>query len=289
MPAHIYQRIGRYADASQANRDAIAADEAYMKKVTPWGYYPMYLGHNYGFLAYSASMQGRSAEAIDAAQHVEKALPPGMIDMMPGMDFFVAESLMMRVRFGKWDDIKAVPRPDKKYIVLTAFWLHAQGMAAATTGDAAGAQKDVDELNALADSAPPDLTAGMNPAKDVFKLAATIVSARIADKSAKPTDALPIWDQAVKMADQVAYDEPADWLNPVRHYQGAAMLNLKKYKDAEAVFREDLRRNPKNGWALFGLWKALEGEKKTKDAKKAAADFADAWKDADIKLTSPVF
>jgi pseudouridine-5'-phosphate glycosidase len=33
----------------------------------------MYLGHNHGFLAYSASMEGRSKDAIEAAQKAAEA------------------------------------------------------------------------------------------------------------------------------------------------------------------------------------------------------------------------
>ena len=79
MPAHIYQRVGslrrRVARRTSA---AIAADRAYIERTKPPGYYAMYLGHNYGFLAYSASMEGRRAESLDAARESAKALPPGI-------------------------------------------------------------------------------------------------------------------------------------------------------------------------------------------------------------------
>src|SRR5262249_33786023 len=48
MPAHIYQRVGRYADAAESNRRAVKVDEVYMEKAKPFGYYPMYLAHNNG-------------------------------------------------------------------------------------------------------------------------------------------------------------------------------------------------------------------------------------------------
>jgi hypothetical protein len=83
MPAHIFQRVGRYADASEANRRAVRADEAYLAKTRAPGYYPMYLGHNYGFLAYSASMLGRSEESLRRARGGQGP-PPEMLDMMPG-------------------------------------------------------------------------------------------------------------------------------------------------------------------------------------------------------------
>ena len=54
MPAHIFQRVGRYDDAAQANREGLTADAAYMAKTSPLDYYGMYYAHNYQFLGYSA-------------------------------------------------------------------------------------------------------------------------------------------------------------------------------------------------------------------------------------------
>jgi hypothetical protein len=40
MPAHIFQRVGRYADAGAANRDGIKTDLAYIDKASmEWTYY----------------------------------------------------------------------------------------------------------------------------------------------------------------------------------------------------------------------------------------------------------
>lgn len=285
MPAHIYQRVGRYADASLANERAIAADLAYMSRVRPPGYYAMYLGHNYGFLSYSASMEGRRAASLAAARESAKALPPEMMNMMPGMDFFVAEPLLAMVRFGAWDELLAEPRPDPKYMVLTALWLHGHGMALASTGRLADARRDLAELTSLRNASPADLPADQNTAKDIFAVAAKVLEARIASVEKDP-NALALWQEAVDMSDRLAYAEPADWFYPVRHYQGAALLSAGKAKEAEAVYREDLRRNPNNGWALFGLWKALEQDRRPSEASVAKAAFDRAWARADFRLTT---
>jgi tetratricopeptide (TPR) repeat protein len=288
MPAHIYQRVGRYADASAANERAARVDLAYMAKVRPPGYYPMYLGHNYGFLAFSSSMEGRSAVSLAAARNSAKAIPPGMIDMMPGMDFFVAAPLLAMVRFGRWDDLLAEPRPDAKYVVLSGFWLHAHGMALVAKGRIADAKSELAELQALAEKAPPELTAGNNAAKDVFAVGAKVLEARIATATNRP-ESLALWEQAVALGDALAYSEPDDWFYPVRHFQGAALLHAGKAKAAEEVYREDLRRHPSNGWALFGLWQSLAAQKRNPDALAAKADFDRAWQKADITLTTTAF
>lgn len=288
MPAHIYQRVGRYADASKANRDAAAVDLGYMGRAPAWGYYPMYLVHNYGFLAYSSSMLGRSAESLEAARNAAKNFPPPMLEMMPGMDFFISEPLLVMVRFGKWDQILAEPRPEAKYQTLTGLWLHAHGMALAATGKLDQAAKDLAELKALRDAIPAEVVATINSAKDIVGLSAAILEADLATKSKDPK-AHDLWAAAVALEDKTAYSEPADWFYPVRHYQGAALLAAKQYKKAEAVYRADLVKNPENGWALWGLAEALAKQGKKAEAAKVKKRFEKAWPDEDVKLTSTAF
>ncbi|HTJ41745.1 MAG TPA: hypothetical protein VL463_06595, partial [Kofleriaceae bacterium] len=285
MPAHIFQRVGRYGDASQANRNAIDVDLGYIGKAPSWGYYAMYLVHNYGFLSYSSSMEGRKAESIQAALDSAKNFPPPMLEMMPGMDFFISEPLLAEVRFGAWDEILATPRPDAKYATLTALWLHAHGIASAATGALDKADADLVELQQMMGSIPAEASTSTNSVKDIVAVSAAVLAAAIAQKKHDPSaDAL--WAAAVAAEDKLAYSEPADWFYPVRHYQGALLLAEKKWKDAEAVYRADLQRNPGNGWGLWGLARALEGEKKTAEAKKIDAQQKAAWSKADIQLTS---
>ena len=285
MPAHIFQRVGRYGDASEANRRAVKADEAYLARTRPPGYYPMYLGHNHGFLAYAASMLGRSEESLRAARGSTKAIPPEMLDMMPGMDFFASEPLLVMVRFAKWKEILAEPRPPEKYPTLTGLWLHARGMALASTGTTSEARATMRELRTLATKIPPDVRAGQNPASAMCRLGADAIEARIAERARSWKPAIAAWTRAVAQQDGFAYDEPADWFYPMRHYLGAALLDARKPKEAEAVFREDLRRNPGNGWALHGLAAALAAQGKRDEAAATRAKFEEAWKEADIKLT----
>jgi tetratricopeptide (TPR) repeat protein len=287
MPAHIYQRVGRYSDATDTNRKAAEVDKAYLAKTKPPGYYPMYLGHNYGFLAFAAAMEGRAAEALAAARDSTKAIPPEMLSMMPGMDFFASEPLLVMVRFARWDDLLKEPRPPAKYPVLTALWLHAHGMALAAKGKSKEAANDLAVLATMTDTLPADMTAGNNAARDVVKVAAKILEARIAEAEKKPI-AIALWTEAVKLEDELAYSEPADWFYPVRHFLGAALVGAGHAKEAEKVYREDLRRNPGNGWSLFGLAQALRAQKRNHDADAATESFDKAWHRADVKLTRSI-
>jgi len=211
-----------------------------------------------------------------------------MLDMMPGMDFFAAEQFLVMVRFGMWGAILEEPRPPEKYQTLTALWLHARGMALASTGQLDQARAVAQTLRSVGGAMAADLHAGMNPARNVAALGLQAVEARIAERTGQRSEAIAGWKRAVALEDGMAYNEPADWFYPMRHYLGASLLDAKRAKEAEQVFREDLKRNPGNGWALYGLSRALSA-RRSKAAAKAKADFEAAWGKADTQLTRAAF
>jgi tetratricopeptide (TPR) repeat protein len=233
-------------------------------------------------------MEGRGAEALEASRQVGETMPKDIVCGMPGADFFLSAPIFVMVRFGRFQELLAEPKPDAKYPVLSALWHHGQGMALAATGKADEARPHAQAIGEIAASVPDDVLAGLNSGRQVLELAQKVLQARIAEAD-KADNAIALWQEAVAIEDQLAYNEPADWFYPVRHYLGAALLEASKPKEAEAVYRADLERNPKNGWALFGLWKSLEAQKRTKDAKAAQKTFKTAWANADIELTRTAF
>jgi tetratricopeptide (TPR) repeat protein len=289
MPAHIYQRLGRYAEASDHNRRAAEVDLRYLARTTPPGYYPMYVGHNYGFLAYSASMEGRARESIAASRRSAEAVPETLVCNMPGFDFFAAEPLLVLVRFGRWHALLEEPRPPAKYQIQTGLWLQAHGMALASLGRTPEARADLAALTRLVPRVPKDLMANLNPAPHVLEVAVEVLAARIAEKEGQWAEAISRYREAVALEDKLNYAEPADWFYPTRHFLGAALLDARRPVDAEAVYRKDLAKHPSNGWALFGLWQSLAAQNRQAEARAAEAAFRAAWARADIPLTRSAF
>jgi len=70
----------------------------------------------------------------------------------------------------------------------------------------------------------------------------------------------------------------------VRESLGAALLQAGDAAAAEQVFREGLRRSPRNGRMLFGLLASLKAQNKTDAAAWVEREFEAAWKGADLKL-----
>ena len=85
------------------------------------------------------------------------------------------------------------------------------------------------------------------------------------------------------------YFEPPKWYYPIRHSLGAALLKAGQHAEAEQVYREDLRRFPENGWALFGLAQALRAQGKSKEAAAVDGPFPAGLGGADVKLVASRF
>ncbi|HYJ84195.1 MAG TPA: hypothetical protein VEW26_15285 [Allosphingosinicella sp.] len=287
MPAHIYQRVGRYEESAEANRKGAAADVAYLKLTPAPDYYPMYLIHNYQFLAYSAAMEGRRAETVKALRDARAAVPDSMLLAMPGLDWSIGYLYDGMARFGRWDEIIAEPAPNPKLPGLTIAWLQARATALAARGRVAEAKALIPALQQAAAAVPAEATQGQNAAKPLYEIGLLKALARIAAAEGKDGAAIDFLKAAVAKEDKLSYNEPSDEFFPVRHLLGAALVDAGRPAEAEAVYREDLRRHPNNGWALHGLVKALEAQRKKSDAEKAR--FKEAWRQSDTELTASAY
>jgi hypothetical protein len=109
-----------------------------------------------------------------------------------------------------------------------------------------------------------------------MSLAREVLAARFGE------DALAHWRKAVESQDGFIYDEPPAWYYPVRESLGAELVRAGKAAEGEAVFREGLRRSPRNGFMLFGLVEALKAQ--GKDVEQVKREFDAVWTKSDVKL-----
>ena len=296
MPAHTYIRVGRYHDAASPTRRH-RGRQSYM--ATQWthaqGVYPLgYVPHNPHFLWFAASMEGASKVAQDAASKTAQRV--NLPDLMrqpgfAGLQHYWMTPWFDNVRFGRWDEIRVAPNPAPDLPYVTAIWNYAQAMAAIRQGRLADANTHYNALSKLA--ADPIMTTLMiwdrYPLAHAAHIAERTVNAELALARGDQAAAIAALTEAVAIEDLIPYDEPPGWHSPVRQSLGATLLVAGQAAEAEKVYREELRRNPQNGWSLKGLALSLRQQQKTEAAVAVEKQLQTAWQHADVQLVASRF
>src|SRR5687767_12408518 len=285
MPAHIYVRVGRYNDAAQSNVHAIHADETFIEGQKPVTVYSLaYYPHNIHFLAFVSTLAGRSAQAIENAKALKSKVNLDVARSVGMLQEMVPYYALTLTTFGRWDEVFAEPLPPSDIRFPFAMAYYARGVAHAAKGQFAEAAAALDTVKAI-DAA----TAADAESKTAVSIAVHALMAEIASRSGKHAEAVTHFREALKIEDAGLYFEPPKWYYPIRQSLGAALLKAGRNAEAEAVYREDLKRFPENGWSLFGLAAALRAQGKSAEAASVERRFARAWAGADVKLTASRF
>mgnify|MGYP001815720319 FL=1 len=270
MPSHIFRRIGRYDDASKSNEDAIAADEDYITQCRAQGVYPLaYYPHNIHFLWDSATMEGRSHTAIEAARKSASKIPEGAWREVPLLHQFLIAPLFAYTRFGEWDLILSEPQPAPDSPFWIGVWHYARGLAFTAKGNLNEATGELNSLEKIAREKSLDgyrVTFSRNGAKAILDIAKEVLAGELAAKRGDYDKAIARLHRAVLLEDNLIYNEPPDWHVPVRQSLGAVLLDAERAAEAEAIYWQDLEQNRENGWSLFGLMQSLRAQGKDAQA-----------------------
>ena len=287
MPAHVYMRTGDYRAAVSSNVAAAEADRSYLRQnnLERSLYSFMYYSHNIHFIASAAGMTGRYTEALQAADQLIQHVGPGAAEM-PMLEFFLPTRLFVLLRFNRFDEILREPAPDAKWVVTTALWHFARGVAYAGKSQLPQAAAERAAIETARTQTPADAEFGayFNKSRTFLSLAANILDARMAAARGARAEAVAFWRRAVELEDTLNYGEPPEWYYPTRESLGAALLLDGQAAEAEAVFRADLERNQRNPRSLFGLWRSLAAQDKTADADWVRRQFEAAWQGAGSQL-----
>jgi len=277
MPAHIYIRTGDFERAARANELAVKADQRYFRRTNDKGPYRMgYYTHNLQFLAFARAAQGNYTEARRAADKLLAIVKPEVAQEHM-MEALAQAPLLVQLRFHRWDEILKAPAPDQKLLLSRAFWRYSRALALAANGKGNEAAEEQRAFEAVRKEVPAKALPGNNTTDKVLGVAAAVLEARLAND---PDTAITHWRRAVELEDALAYGEPPDWYYPVRESLGAALLRAGQAAEAEQVFREDLKRNRRNGRSLFGLMESLKAQRKIAESELVSQEFARAWKQA---------
>jgi tetratricopeptide (TPR) repeat protein len=283
MPAHIYFLTGRYHQGTDANLQAIATYQQYNKDCDLQGFTPeinyLYF-HNYDFLRSTAIMEGRKKLALTAAKQIVDAPFSAWLANEPILQWFIPIPYYVEARFGMWNDLLKEPMPKMTYQYAVGMWHYAQAMALAHIGDTKSAEEELLKLNQIIKKGKTASSldkSGLN----LLKIANEVLMATLADIEKNEKSTLAHLQLADKIQHDMGYHEPPDWYFPIKEILGDAYLKWGHPKEAILMYEQDLKQYPQNGWALYGLAKALREIGNNEQAAKVEIEFKEAWKFAD--------
>ncbi len=274
-------------DALQALRDVLAADPDHpgaarhyqytlrKKLVTRW---------------HDAMMAGQEAQAMAAAREIEKALSDDALRTDPDLQGAATVRYFTLLRFGHWKEVLELPAPRNDLPYVVGMWYYARGLAFTRLAQFLDVPPEQAELEEATGRVPQQQTAlGATNARKQLEIASLVLDAEIEHMRAHRENALARIREAVRLEDSLGNPKPAAFYVPTRQIYGALLLWNDRPREAEQAFREDLERNPENGWSLLGLAQSLQAQKRTQEAADAKARAQRAHAGADVKPPTSVF
>jgi len=295
MPSHIYLRTGLYNKGVNVNVNAINSYKRSVALYAPvTGADFLYVIHNLHMKTNNAMLAGNYKISEAAAIETRNSIPPGYLFIPAPMGSYVQyiymTPVLVNIRFGIWDKILQEKQPDASQVYANILYHFGRGMAFSGRSSIKEANEELAAMKTLmADSSLAIPFTPFSAAIDGATVASKLLSGTIALKSGKATDAIKDLTEAVKVEQNMIYNEPRDWLLNPKHWLGKAYLVAGDGSNAEITFKADLQNNNDNGWALYGLNKACLMQKKYNEAAPALARYKKAFSKADINILSPVY
>ena len=267
MPSHIYIRTGQYEKGVKVNQSAVQKYKTYLQ-IFPdvINNAPLYEIHNRHMQAACSMNRNDYASALKDAIECRNSFDTSFLSMDAPMGDFIQYVYMTpeltMINFEKWDDIIQQPDVAMRFHYAALIQHFAKGMAYANTGEIKKARGSLTILESFL--VEKDLSVVLTPFNAPVtpaNIAKYILMGTIAEKENNIDAAINYFTSAVATEDSLVYNEPRDWLVPARHYLGNALLNAKKYNEAEKVFRDDMKVQPNNYFSVMGLQSTILKQK----------------------------
>lgn len=273
MPTHIDILCGDYRRAMASNLDAIRADESFLARQGPVNFYTLYRSHNYHFRIYAAMFAGQLNVALETAEHLEDTIPPELLrvqspPMADWLEAFLSVRIHILIRFGRWSDLIQLPLPldTSLYCVTTATTHYGKAIALAAMGKVREAEHEkiafCDSINTI----PSSRRLFNNICIDLLQIARVMLDGELEYRRGHFKTAFDHLRRAISLEDNLPYDEPWGWMQPVRHAYGALLLEQGHVHAASKAYATDLgldttlpraMQHPNNVWALHGYRECL--------------------------------
>lgn len=296
MPSHIYLRTGYYNEGVTVNENAVNDYKNVLALYSPVaGGDFLYVIHNLHMQTNVAMLAGRAADSRKAATETVNSIPVDYLSapapLGSAIQYIYMVPTLSNIRFGQWEQLLKAGKPGENMVYANILYHFGRGMALAhNNNNIPDANKELSHMQQLMKDTGLLLPfAVFSPAIEGARVAEKMLMGAIALTEKKYPEAIAAFEDAVATEENMVYTEPRDWLLNPKQYLGNAYLEAGKPLQAEAIFHKDLLVNDENGWALYGLYKALLAQKKNAAADAMLKRYQKAFSKADVTLTAAVF
>lgn len=301
MPTHIDVLCGDYSNVVERNHAAIEADKKYLAHAGADNFYTIYRCHNYHFKIYGAMFLGQKEVALTTADELIADLPEAIVTPMADwLEAFIPMKQHVLIRFGLWDEILQQTLPDDTtlYSVTNAMMRYARTIALANLQKFDAAEAEQKAFVEACSNVPDSRMLFNNTCHDLLKIAAKMVLGELRYHQGEHEQAFQHLRDAIQLDDNLPYDEPWGWMQPVRHALGALLLEQGQLEEAEAIYRSDLGldsklsracQHPGNVWSLHGLHECLRKRGETTEAAHIEWQLRKAQARSDVEIKASCY
>jgi tetratricopeptide (TPR) repeat protein len=296
MPSHIFTRLGLWEESAATNENAWRTSEEDVKRAGEPGENRDF--HALNYLQYAYFQLGRYSDAKRVTNIIKaeyEALPnkktapdtPELeakhvrgrtIYALPDRVEYGYFDMLTRyiVETGNWQEVPKIPivAPSRDFVAMK---LQLQAIAAANSGDSAGAKAAADQIVALSNEP------GQHPlVKQIITIQAKEAEAIAAQAAGDIDSATAMMNEAVAIEDSIyALSQPPYPILPAHELYGTMLLEVKRPAEAMKHFLETLKRTPGRPKAIYGIARAAESLGDQQTAMKRYTEFLELWKHAD--------
>ena len=281
MGSHIYKNVGRFADGSRANEQALEVQKRFDAALKAQGvpFRGNWDWHHLHFLWYSALMEGRTPLSLHTARELERRF--GSRGDGFG-EYARLLPLVTLVRLQRWDDVLAEPVTPQGLGLLAGYGAYARGMAFAHTGRLPQAKAELADVTRL--SAQPTLQrakiGGEQKPRQLMALAHDMLAGTIARAERRHDEAIVLLRKAADADDEFGNDPPL-FGGGARLALAGALLEAGQGDESGKQIAEALRLNGPSAWTHQGLAQLAEMRGARDESKRHAELARAAWKNAE--------
>lgn len=281
MGSHIYKNIGRFADGSRANEQALLVQKRFDTTLKAQGVQRggRWDAHHVHFLWYAALMEGRADLSLRTAH--EYAQRWGNRGDGFG-DYAQLLPLATLVRLQLWEEVLAQPTTTLGIGLLEGYGAFARGTAYAHTGRLQQAKSELARVNRLQQQGTTQRAQmyGEPIPAQMMALAHDTLAATIARAEKRYDQAVALLRKAADIDDEFGNDPPLLG-GGTRLALAGALMQAGKADEANKEINEALRLNGPSAWTHQGLAQLAEMRGAREESLRQAALARAAWSKAE--------